>query len=109
MWSMQQLTDQHYRERLAMAEKFAGEIFVEKPATVAGRAVENQHGVADDSACIALWRAERAIVHAKLGQRFAGMEMEIVDDEIGFERRRITFGRGLGRTTSDKQGDAEGN
>ena len=58
----------------------------QKISSPAAGAMENEHGVSDAAAGVASGSAERAVVKVQFGEGFAGFEMEIVRDEIAFER-----------------------
>src|SRR5215472_12250219 len=59
--------------------------------------MHDQHRVVDVAASVAVWRAEGPVVKTQLRQGLAGLEPEVLDDEVAFGRGR-TRGRRLGET-----------
>ena len=69
-------------EQLAGAEQFPGETVGEELRAGPGRAVHDQHGIAHDAGGVLLRRAERAVVHPQLGQRFTRGEPEVPEHDV---------------------------
>ena len=62
---------------------------------VAARAVQDQHGVVDLPPRVAMRLAQRRVMQAKILQRLARAELEIMDDVVAFLRGgRRGFGGG---------------
>jgi len=80
-------------EELAGREKHAGEYRPEEIGAAAAGAVKDQDRVSGVSAGVFGRLAKRGVVDADFGEGLAGLEMEVVDDEIGFVGRWP--GRGL--------------
>ncbi len=78
-------------EQLAGTEEHAGEYRPQKSRSAAAGAVKDEDGVGGVSAGVFDRLAERGVVDADFGEGLAGLEMEVVDDEIAF------LGRGPGR------------
>jgi hypothetical protein len=79
-------------EQLSFAKKFSGKFRAQEIAAMAGCAVENQDGVADDSFFVTERCSERAVVDSQFRQDFARSEMKIMDDVIGFAGLRVVGG-----------------
>ena len=73
---------------LAGAEQLAGEVPSGELAAGAAGAVHHQHGVADDAAFVLPRLPERPVVDAQLGQRLAGGELKVLEDEVAFDNRQ---------------------
>jgi len=69
-------------ERLALAEKFAGELRTQESAAVAARAVHDEDGVVHVAGGVAGWRAEGGVVQAQVRELLARLEFEVMDNEI---------------------------
>ena len=95
-------------EQLAGAEEHARERRNEPHAAGAIGAVQNQHGVGDAPARVALRRAERRVVQPHLGKRLPVGKFEIVRDEIAFLGRHGRQRRILLRRNASRRGTQRG-
>src|SRR5262249_6860803 len=73
-------------------KKFAGKSRHGELAAGAGGAVHDQDGIGDDTLRIGTRLADEAVMQPELRQRFAAVEVEILDDVIGLLDRRIAGG-----------------
>ena len=69
-------------EELPLAEELPGKFRTQKVAPLAGRPVHDEHRIANDPLAVACGRAQRAVVQAQLGQRFAGCEMKVANHKV---------------------------
>jgi hypothetical protein len=84
-------------EQLARREEFARIAGGQKAAPRAASAVQNHDGVANDTAGIALRRAEGGVVEPQLGESLTRAEGEILDDEVALGAGASPTGGGRGR------------
>src|ERR1022692_213783 len=76
-------------EQLSFAKELVGKFRTEELGAASGGAVKNQNGVANGSVFVPLRRAKGAVMHPQFRQGLAGVEVEIAEDVIGFNRRGI--------------------
>src|SRR6185295_6497991 len=77
-------------------EQHAGKLRAQELMPVAAGAVQDQNRIGHIAMAVALRLAERGVMQAQIGQQLAGAELEVVDDEIAFERQRRRRGLRLG-------------
>ncbi len=87
-------------EKPAGREEHVGELRPEELMPVAARAVHDEHGVRHMPLGVADGRAQRRVVQPHFVHRLAGVEAEIVDDEIAFLARQL--GRSRARPAQNK-------
>ena len=78
---------------LARAEQLAAERSAHECAAGAARSMHHHDRVADHAGGVALWLAERDVVKAEFGQRFARLELEILGDVVAAGARLRNGGR----------------
>ena len=88
-------------ERLARAEKFAGEFRPDELRAAAGGSVGDEDRVAHDAFLVLHRLADGPVMNLQFRQRLARGEFEIADDVVAFHWRRI-IGRAAPRATARK-------
>src|SRR5271157_3756614 len=74
-------------EKLAWTKKYGGELRREKLLPSAAGSVKNEHRVGRAPSFILHRPAQSRVMQAQFRQRFAGMELKIVNDEVTFRGR----------------------
>ena len=91
-------------EQLAGAKEHSRKRRNKPHAAGAIRAVQNQHGVGDAAAGVAVRRADRRVMQPHLRKRLAVRKFEIVRDEIAFLGRHSRQRRILLRRNASRRG-----
>jgi hypothetical protein len=82
-------------EKLPGPEQLAGKGWSEKPAAAAGRAVKNEHTVANAARRVLLRPPDGGVVNAQLRHDGSVGELEVADDEIALLSRRRPRGASI--------------